>query len=126
MDRNKPKISKTAIIAPTSISNSPTPYHLECNCRSKVSENTNRAATGRECLIGLRPTKGDEDAVGRTPSSAADPLVGLLVAAEPAGRGRPSRTRGSARLRLQRSATTMLQSLRMQAAQAFLPLLAFF
>ena len=38
--------------------------------------------------MGLRPTKGDEDAVGRTPSSAADPLVGLFVA--PASQKRAS------------------------------------
>ncbi len=38
--------------------------------------------------MGLRPTKGDEANVGRTPSSAADPLVGLFVA--PANRTRAS------------------------------------
>jgi len=30
--------------------------------------------------MGLRPTKSAEDAVGRTPSSAADLLVGFFVA----------------------------------------------
>ncbi len=38
--------------------------------------------------MGLWPTKVDEHPVGRTPSSAADPLVGLFVA--PASRTRAS------------------------------------
>ena len=38
--------------------------------------------------MALRATKGDEDLVGRTPSSAAGPLAGLFL--EPASRTRAS------------------------------------
>src|SRR5258708_11805194 len=41
-----------------------------------------------ECLMARRATRADEDPVGRTPSSAADPLVGLFIA--PASRTRAS------------------------------------
>src|SRR5205085_12149185 len=60
------------------------PFHL---LEFQGSYPVSRAASLPSC------NRSAEDIVGRTPSSAADPMVGLLVA-RPVGRGRPTRTRG--------------------------------